>query len=245
MPAHELAPTPRLASLAVAALLVLAGCSGGGDSSDPAPPQPPPLDPQVRISGASPFAPGCDQATPTGTLYVNSEVEPHVAVNPSNPNHLVAAWQQDRWSNGAARGLRSASRSTAGAPGRLRARRSRAAPAATPRTEATTSARATRGSRSAPTAPRTRSRSGVGHLADNRLVGRGAGRALGRRRRDLGAPVALIRDVGIPFNDKETMTADYTDARFAYAVWDRLDDASGRRCSRARPTAGARGSPRA
>ena len=29
-------------------------------------------------------------------------------VGPGNPNHLVAAWQQDRWSNGAARGLRSA-----------------------------------------------------------------------------------------------------------------------------------------
>jgi len=84
-------PSPRLARLAIATLLVLAGCSGGGDSSDPAPPPPPPLDPQVRITGASPFAPGCDQTAPNGMLYYKSEVEPHVAVNPSQPSPDRAA----------------------------------------------------------------------------------------------------------------------------------------------------------
>jgi hypothetical protein len=72
--------------------------SGAADAS--------PLDPQVRITGA-PGAPGCDRAAPTGTLYLNSEVEPHVAVNPE-PQSSRRRWQQDRWSNGAARGLRSA-----------------------------------------------------------------------------------------------------------------------------------------
>jgi hypothetical protein len=37
--------------------------------------------------------------------FPNSEVEPSLAVDPSNPLHLVGAWQQDRWSNGAARGI--------------------------------------------------------------------------------------------------------------------------------------------
>ena len=37
--------------------------------------------------------------------YLNSEVEPQVAVDPTNPNHLVGAWQQDRWIGGGSHGL--------------------------------------------------------------------------------------------------------------------------------------------
>lgn len=37
--------------------------------------------------------------------YLNSEVEPQVAVDPTNPKHLVGAWQQDRWLGGGAHGL--------------------------------------------------------------------------------------------------------------------------------------------
>jgi hypothetical protein len=32
--------------------------------------------------------------------YPNSEVEPYVAVNPTNPLNLIAVWQQDRWDIG-------------------------------------------------------------------------------------------------------------------------------------------------
>ena len=42
--------------------------------------------------------------TTPGTVYINSEVEPSIAVNPANPDNMIAAWQQDRWSNGGARG---------------------------------------------------------------------------------------------------------------------------------------------
>jgi len=35
-------------------------------------------------------------------------VEPSVAVDPTDPMHLIGAWQQDRWSNGAANGIVSA-----------------------------------------------------------------------------------------------------------------------------------------
>ena len=35
--------------------------------------------------------------------FPSSEVEPQVAVNPTNPNNLIAVWQQDRWSDGGAR----------------------------------------------------------------------------------------------------------------------------------------------
>jgi Repeat of unknown function (DUF5648) len=61
---------------------------------------------RVITPAQSPYAAGCDGVTPeVGILNVGSEVEPHLTRNPSNPEHLLASWQQDRWSNGGARGL--------------------------------------------------------------------------------------------------------------------------------------------
>lgn len=56
----------------------------------------------------SPYArPGCTALDnqPGSRNYLNSEVEPQVAIDPTNPRHLVGAWQQDRWSNGGSHGL--------------------------------------------------------------------------------------------------------------------------------------------
>jgi hypothetical protein len=47
----------------------------------------------------------CNREPQTGLLYRNSETEPYLAVNPTNPDNMIAAWHQDRWSNGAAQGL--------------------------------------------------------------------------------------------------------------------------------------------
>ncbi len=58
-----------------------------------------------RVSGLSPFTPGCNGAPQSGAVYINSEVEPWIAVNPTNPKNMAGAWQQDRWSNGGANGL--------------------------------------------------------------------------------------------------------------------------------------------
>src|SRR5206468_9567851 len=61
--------------------------------------------PLTAASGPSPFA-GCTVGgTPTSVLYPNAEEEPWVDVNPTNPNNLIAVWQQDRWSDGGAHGL--------------------------------------------------------------------------------------------------------------------------------------------
>ena len=60
-------------------------------------------DTAVKVTDASPYPPSC--SSPTGTLYAGTEVEPYVAINPRDPGHLVGVWQQDRWSNGGARGL--------------------------------------------------------------------------------------------------------------------------------------------
>src|ERR671931_404496 len=57
----------------------------------------------LEASGLSPFA-TCTVGGP-GTNFVNSEVEPFVAVNPTNPKNIVGVFQQDRWSNGGAHGL--------------------------------------------------------------------------------------------------------------------------------------------
>ena len=86
-----------IASLAIATVLILLAAtpSAAGSFS---------LSPLVLVSGPSPFA-GCSIAGQTGTNFLNSEEEPWVEVNPTNPNNVIAVWQQDRWSNGGARGL--------------------------------------------------------------------------------------------------------------------------------------------
>src|SRR5436190_19485275 len=65
--------------------------------------------PLTVSSNPSPFAtPGCialDQPQAGSLNYVNSEVEPEVAIDPTDPSHLVGAWQQDRLSDGGSHGL--------------------------------------------------------------------------------------------------------------------------------------------
>lgn len=61
----------------------------------------------VRVSGPSPYA-DCRVPLFKGERhYVNAEVEPWVAVDPSSSQHLVGVWQQDRFSFGGASGLAS------------------------------------------------------------------------------------------------------------------------------------------
>jgi hypothetical protein len=68
-----------------------------------------PLAVAVSGTGVSPFA-GCTSdliALQHGlgeVDYPNSEVEPYIAVNPSNPRNLIAVWQQDRWKSTGSRG---------------------------------------------------------------------------------------------------------------------------------------------
>src|SRR5438132_3373379 len=60
----------------------------------------------VRVSGPSPYA-SCasSDAGQSGSNYVNAEVEPSVAVNPTDPGNRIAMYHQDRWSNGGAHGI--------------------------------------------------------------------------------------------------------------------------------------------
>lgn len=63
--------------------------------------------PVLASPGSSSFAVGCGGTGESGGafLYQNSEVEPWFVVNPTNPSNLVGFVQQDRWSDGGAHGL--------------------------------------------------------------------------------------------------------------------------------------------
>ena len=61
----------------------------------------------TRIAPGDPFAGSTadNVSGQPGSNFPSSQVEPTVAANPARANNLVAAWQQDRWSNGGARGV--------------------------------------------------------------------------------------------------------------------------------------------
>ena len=70
----------------------------------------------VQVSGAtSPYASCTPASTQPGRNYPNAEVEPQIAVNPTNTRNMVGQWHQDRWSNGGARGIAGAYSNTGGA----------------------------------------------------------------------------------------------------------------------------------
>jgi hypothetical protein len=64
----------------------------------------------VAVTGASPFH-GCSHR---GQIAFDSEVEPSLAADPADPNHLLAAWQQDRNFKGGALGILTASSTDGG-----------------------------------------------------------------------------------------------------------------------------------
>src|SRR4051812_33559133 len=89
-----------------AAFLVVACWACG--SSDPRPPAAPGIAGLVAVSGTAPWPGTCGEAAGHSTVTLNSEVEPSVVIDPLDSNHLIGAWQQDRWANGGAKGVVSA-----------------------------------------------------------------------------------------------------------------------------------------
>ena len=177
--------------------------------------------PLVPVSGASPFL-DCNADAPAmqpGVNFLSSEVEPWAVVNPVDPDNIVAAWQQDRWGNGSARGIGIGTSFDGGETWQTAP-----LPGLTPCTGG--------GFVRASDPWLTFSPDGtLFHMAlvtDGR-IGRSA--MVVQRSEDGGltwtAPLSLVDDVFPLFNDKNTMTADPTNANFVYATWDRLDFANG------------------
>jgi len=180
-------------------------------------------DPQVPVSAASPFAPGCDGVAATGTLFENAEVEPMVAVDPTNPSNLIGVWQQDRWSNGGSRGLLTGYSSDGG---RTWAR------AAAPLSRCAGGNAANAGDYERASDPwvsfapdGTAYQISLSFSGAESQPGSSSAILVSRssdRGRTWSVPVTLIVDGSAAFNDKESITADPTNARFVYATWDRL-----------------------
>jgi hypothetical protein len=181
-------------------------------------------DSQVRVTGVSPFAPGCDDALPTGVAFAGAEVEPQIAIDPQNAAHLVGVWQQDRWTNGGARGLRTGYSFDGGLTWSL-------AQAAFSRC---TGGSAVNGADYARASDPwvTIGPDGIAYqiaIAFNgaTFADGSSSAVLASRSTDGGrtwsVPAALIRDGAAPFNDKEAITADPLAGGYAYAAWDRLE----------------------
>jgi hypothetical protein len=180
--------------------------------------------PLTLISASTPFA-GCSTNEP-GTLYENAEVEPWVEVNPTDPDNIIAVWQQDRWSNGGARGLKTAFTHNAGTSwtrtfshftqcsGGPAANAGGYARASDPWVTFAPNGHAYQISLSI---------NQFSNFATAILVSKST---------DGGdtwsEPTTLIRDTDPRlFNDKETITADPTDSNYVYAVWDRASTPPG------------------
>jgi hypothetical protein len=211
----------------IACVLLLVGCGGGGGGNNAAVPPPPVGDPQFPVSGTAPFAAGCDGAPAFGTLYINAEVEPMVALNPRNANNVVGVWQQDRWSTGGARGLLTGVSLDGGRTWTQHM-------AAFSRCSGGSAANGGDYSRASDPwvtfAP-------DGTVYQSSLSFNGAVLTAGSssailvsRSTDGGStwsnPITVISDGPSFFNDKDSITADSTDSRLVYALWDRLDNAS-------------------
>ena len=178
-------------------------------------------------SGPSPVAGGCTglaTGNVIGTNFANAEVEPFVAVHPTIANFLLATWQQDRWSNGGARAVVSAVSSDGGVTW---------TPTMHPMSRCGGAGAGSPGDFERVSDPWVDiAPDGTLHmmgLAFNggALLAGSTSAMLARRSTDNGRtwslPATLVRDGDGFFHDKNTLTADPLDARFVYAVWDRLD----------------------
>ena len=147
-----------------------------------------------------------------------------LAQAPGNAQHLVAAWQQDRWADGGARALVSATSFDGGASW-VRTLH--------PMSRCGGAVLGSSGDFERATDPWVDIGSdGTAHMmglafSGTSFAGGSRNAMLASRSTDGGrnwsVPQVLVQDGGTLFNDKNTLTVDKLDPRFVYAVWDRLE----------------------
>jgi hypothetical protein len=181
----------------------------------------------TRVTRPSPFPDGCSDVDDTGQNYPNAEVEPFASANPKNGLNIVGVWQQDRWSDGGSRGTGTGFSFNGGRTwNRVYLPFSRCA-----------GGNAANGGDFDRTSDPwvSFSRNGVVHAMALALGNldplKPSSAMLASRSLDGGrtwsATATLQADTAERFNDKNTITADPTDARYVYAVWDRLSSVAG------------------
>ncbi len=209
--------------------MMLAALTLSAMSATPAWGAPFTVDSLVVISDGDQFATCTAEDTGGGTLYLNSVVEPWVDVNPTNPANIVAGYQQDRWSNGGARGLVAAASKDGGLTW---------AQAAIPGVNLCSGGTVANGGDFERSTDPWLSFAPNGDLyfftlsldlapPTNRPGGFGKNALFVNKSTDggltWGEPIKIIEDTNPRFlNDKNSITADPADSSFVYAVWDRL-----------------------
>jgi hypothetical protein len=187
--------------------------------------------PSPPANGDSPFA-SCDISGylfPGEINWVNSELEPWVAVNPTDPSNIIGVYQQDRYTFGGARGLGAAVSHNGGTTWSSTYPHFTTCAGGTP---------ANGGDYQRASDPWvTFSPDGTAYFISLSLTFAGNPSQTGSgilvsKSTDGGdhwsEPVTLVRNIGDAdvapyfFNDKESITADPFDSNYVYAIWDRL-----------------------
>jgi hypothetical protein len=180
--------------------------------------------PPRKVSGLSPFA-GCTAdrvASQPGINYPESEIEPWIEANPRTPQNLIAGWQQDRWSDGGARGLVAGVSIDGGVTW------ARLVPQGVSKCSGGIYDRATdpwvaispNGTAYFMSLAFNNRRHDGGEGQNAMLVSRSVNGGM-----SWSNPIPLIVDTdGQIFNDKNSMTADPGNSNYVYAVWDRIID---------------------
>ena len=185
--------------------------------------------PDMPLAGASAAcAAKVAASTAAGSVnYPDAEVEPHVTVDPTNPSHLVATFQQDRWNDGGSNGDVVVVSDNGGASWHLASSQ----PTFTICQGATTGSPGFFDRTTDPWLSYSSDGKIVYAIADsfnaNGPAFGGASAILISRSLDGGetwqTPVTARLDLSTTvLNDKETVTADPVAANVAYAAWDRL-----------------------
>jgi hypothetical protein len=211
---------PRLAKGSFAASVFAIGCAWNAHAQS--------LGPPVRVTDADPFTPCtadhvANQEKAFGSVvFPNTVIEPWVTVDPTDPSRLLVGHQQDRWDDGGARGLVGVVSKDAGAhwydtiptditscTGGTRLRASD--PWVAFANDGTAFFMSLVLDPAKPTTPFGARNSGM----------------LVSRTTDHGAswddPKTLVVSPGLDvLNDKDSLTADWTENGLVYAVWDQL-----------------------